>query len=385
MKKPIYNSKPISTLDALSKALGINLSQLQKFIDTAEHSYTTFTLEKKVNGIVVKERILNEPKKNLKDLQKRINQVIFSNVSYPEYLQGGIKGKDFITNSKNHLSAKSLINLDIKDFYPSISIHHVYPIYNKLFKFPHTVSDALVKLTTKNGVVTQGGCCSSYIANLIFFNSEHNLVQKLESRGLTYTRLIDDITISSAKPMSKDEITSSISMVSNHLTKFNLNLNKDKTNIDHHHNKNDNFEVTGLWVRHGKPKIKSTIRRQIRQLVLKCKAQYELCPTSKSYHDLWNKTSGKVAILTRLGHANSKVYRKKLSEVLPLYDVKKQEKIERIVNYLVDVKNEEINSPRKIKLYHRMIYHCGILGRNNKSKAKILKNKLKAKFMTAQI
>ncbi|EOT8995588.1 hypothetical protein ACU6PJ_004833, partial [Escherichia coli] len=47
-------------------------------------------------------------------------------------------------------------------------------------------------------------CRSSYIANLLFFNSEYNLYNRLKSMGLSYSRLLDDITISSDKDLSSE-------------------------------------------------------------------------------------------------------------------------------------------------------------------------------------
>ncbi len=70
----------------------------------------------------------------------------------------------------------------LKKFYDNIKKERVYLIYSQFFNFPHEVSELLTKLTTYKNKVPQGACTSSYLANLIFFNSEYSLVSKLRGK-----------------------------------------------------------------------------------------------------------------------------------------------------------------------------------------------------------
>ncbi|WP_420170508.1 reverse transcriptase family protein [Pseudomonas alloputida] len=378
-EKPYYRNRPIGSVDALAQCLGVTKQRLLTISENAKNSYTEFTRESEKNG-VKKERILNEPKAGLKAIQKKINREIFEGISYPDYLHGGLKERDYVTNVAMHARAKSIIGLDIKDFYPSIKKEHVLDMFKNLFRFPTEVCNILIKLTLKNGKVAQGGCCSSYIANLIFFNSEYSKVSKLRAKGLNYTRLLDDITISSTVAIQQNQAEKIIEEITGLFTKFKLELNRSKTKIEHSADPLAKFEVTGLWAAHGEPKLRKKDRRYVRQLVHICTKEYKKDPYSKHYHKLWNMTSGKVAVLTRLQHAQANSLRADLGRHLPLYDDDASRKLQRLAYKLCQVPESETGSPSKLKVYRKLRYHFGIVARNDKSTASHWKCLLDTKF-----
>lgn len=376
--KPYYSKKPIASIDALAKTLGVTPNRLLVISKSANKSYTEFTTTTGKNKD--KKRILHEPKAGLKSIQKKINREIFENVIYPDYLHGGLKERDYVTNVKFHAGSKTIIGLDIRNFYPSIQKPHVVAIFTKLCKFPSDVADILTDLVTLDGSVPQGACCSSYIANLIFFNSEYSLVSKSRARGLTYTRLLDDITISSKVTIEKSKSELIIGDVASLFTKFGLDLHHGKTKIEHSCDTRSKFEVTGLWAKHGNPKLRKKDRRYVRQLVFICEKEYANNPFCKDYHDLWNKTSGKVAVLTRLNHAQSKQMRLKLGQILPLYGDDDISKFKRLAFKLCQTHHDETSNPGKLKLYNKLRYHFGIVSRNDKKSAVKWKGMLDDKF-----
>ncbi|GJI92539.1 hypothetical protein RugamoR1_57020 [Rugamonas sp. R1(2021)] len=63
--------------------------------------------------------------------------------------------------------------------------------------FSDEVAEILARLTTKDGGLPQGAVTSSFLANLIFWNYEPGLVERLNANGLTYSRYVDDISVSS--------------------------------------------------------------------------------------------------------------------------------------------------------------------------------------------
>jgi len=378
-EKPYYRNRSIGSVDALAQCLGVSKARLLTISSTAKNSYTEFSRTTIKNG-KTKERILNEPKAGLKIIQKKINREIFEGIVYPDYLHGGLKERDYVSNVQAHAGARTIIGLDIKDFYPSIKKHHVAEIFKNLFRFDTDVCEILVNLTTKNGVVTQGGCCSSYIANLIFFNAEFSKVSKLRAKGYCYTRLLDDITISSKSTIPKEKSETIISEISGLFTKFKLELNREKTKVEHACDRTADFEITGLWAAHGNPKLKKKDRRYVRQLVHICTKEYKKDPFSKDFHSLWNRTSGKVAVLTRLQHAQAKSLRLQLSKCLPLYDDDASKKLQRLAYKLCEIPDLDTGSPSKLKVYRKLRYHFGIVARNDKITAKRWKLNLDSKF-----
>lgn len=362
MNKPYYNNSPIATLDALALTLNVTTERLSLISENIPHSYNTFS---KVTGRNRKKRSLSEPKKGLKKLQKKINKELFEKVSYPDYLHGGLKGKDYLSNAKIHSGNKTLISLDIENYFPSISRKNVFDIFKFMMRFPDDVSEMLTKLVTLNGSVPQGSCCSTYIANLVFFNTEYNYVNQLKNKGYNYSRLLDDITVSSNKELDKKEKSFVLTQIRAMVERHRLKINNEKTKIESHTDPRSSFEVTGLWAKHKNPKLQKPQRRYIRYLVFICVKQAEYDRTSAEYHALWNKTSGKVAQMQRIGHTQANDLRESLSKVLPLYDEFKIKKTIYLSQVLSNTKKEDI-TVQKIERYRKLIYKLDIVSRSNK-------------------
>ena len=208
--KAKYNAGSIGTVDVLAKTLGMDRQVLLEIANTASTRYYEFSLKKKDKT----DRLITAPNYDLKLVQKRINKVIFENVSYPEYLYGGVSQKDYFKNAIRHSGAHILISLDIKNFYPSITYASVKKIFKYFCKFSDDVSSILADLTTKDGFVPQGACTSSHLANLLFFDIEHDLVHQLKQQKIVYSRLLDDNCLSSARPLSQEKIKKLIDKIS---------------------------------------------------------------------------------------------------------------------------------------------------------------------------
>jgi hypothetical protein len=375
MDKPYYPYPGIGSVEALAKALDIHQDLLIDIASKVDHSYTSFLIPKKNTENVF--RTVAEPKHELKRIQKKIISRILELVEYPSYLQGGIKddlnSRDYINNSSIHVKPEILINLDIKNFYPNIKSNYVLDIFKNFCKFEPAVAEVLTKLVTLNGKVPQGGYCSSYMANLIFYAEEYKLVQKLRKKGWRYSRLLDDITLSSLVHI--DDHVSPIKEIAALFRKYDLKLNKKKTDVSHRIKGISSLLVTGVWIGHGVPKVKRHERRYIRQLVYVCEQKHKDGAHSEEYHAFWNQVSGKVAKLTRLNHPEAPCLRKRLKFILPVFDEHERNSLVREVKVLCSKKTQ----PERIgfiKRINQAFYSIGILSRTEKGLAKSLRNEL---------
>jgi len=141
-------------------------------------------------------RIINPPKGDLKEIQKRINTYLVDKIQMPEYAFGGIKGKDNILNARFHKGQKYVFQTDLKDFFPNITNKMVYEMYVRE-GFSHDVSAMLTKLTTYKGHLPQGAPTSTTIANLVFKPTGMALQTIADREGLSFTTFVDDVTMSS--------------------------------------------------------------------------------------------------------------------------------------------------------------------------------------------
>ena len=374
MMKPIFNGTQIASIDSLAAMLGVTSDRLDKIVKSISSSYKSFDIE---TGRNRKKRKLFEPKRGLKHIQKKINKEIFENVTYPDYLHGGLKERDYVSNASVHSGMKTIISLDIENFYPNIGKRDVLNIFKNMMRFSPEVSNILTELVTLDGKTPQGACCSSYIANLIFFNDEHNIVRKVTNFGMRYSRLLDDVTISADRELSKKEQSMAIETIVGMIKRHRLSLNNNKTVIENHDHPESKLHVTGLWVKHKQPKISKENRRYIRYLVFICEKESMHDRTSSEYHALWNKASGKVAQMSRVGHVQAVELRDKLGKILPLYDEYKIRKIVFLAhNYIKNFNNPLTDE--QIKKANRLIYDIDIVGRTNKKLSKELREKMKS-------
>ncbi|MCC4222820.1 reverse transcriptase family protein [Vibrio campbellii] len=388
MDKPLYPCKPIGSIHVLANTLGVHPLKLKSLADKVENSYTSYDL--KPHPVTGKVRTVCDPKHELKKIQKRINSRIFANVEFPPYIQGGIKAtkeskRDYIANATIHGRSETLINLDVKNFYPNIKIDAVKNIYKYFFRFSDDVVELLTKLTTYRGSLPQGGCTSSYLANLVFFNDEYRLVSSFRGIQIRYTRLLDDVTISSQKPLDADSCEKYIKQVAAMLRKHKLSLKSSKTKVSNRKELHKDFEVTGLCVRANSPKVRKQDRRYVRQLVFNCELLAAQSRTSDEYHSLWNKTSGLVAKLVRLQHSEGKDYRKRLTKILPLYDQYQENKLSKRCYSALKVPREQHTQWGIIRKYNKLMYHLGILARTNKKRARQFRIELSTHYSSVPV
>ncbi len=241
MQKLNYPNKPIYSIKNLAMLLGIDEVCLQK-ISNNSNDYFQLNQQTKKDG---SKRDCYNLKKPLKDIHKKIKNKITSKVIFSNYIQGSIKGCSNITNAKLHEKSKIIIQLDVKNFFPSISYEHIYNLWRYFFNFSDNVSKLLTNIITLNNYFIQGSPLSSDIANLIFWDKEYKLVNDLTNLNLVYSRYVDDINISSEEKISNNLKTTVIKKVNGMLKSKGLKLKNRKTKVL---NENNQMLVTGLVV-----------------------------------------------------------------------------------------------------------------------------------------
>ena len=211
--KLLYRNAPIRDLDTLAEVLELSRAQLDRMARCADRSYRCSPQKKKDGS----ERITWDAYRQLKAAQHLIKERILAQVSYPLYLQGGIRDRenprDYARNAGIHAGSACVINEDISDFFPSTTAAQVRTIWLNVFRFPPEVADCLTSLTTRHGEMPQGAKTSNHLANLVFWRDEHEFVRHLAAKGLAYSRLTDDITVSSRYALSRESKSEIVSKI----------------------------------------------------------------------------------------------------------------------------------------------------------------------------
>ena len=260
-----YPNEPIYKTESLAKHLGVTPAKLKKLAENSHEYYRPKTKHKK-NGGARRYYSIREP---LKSTLRKIRERILIKVTYPEYLQGSIRGRSPKSNAQIHIGAKCLIELDIADFFPSIDSDQVKRIFRYFFSFSEVVSNLLTDLITHQGRLPQGSPVSSDIANLVLSwdGDEAKLVKQLKNKGLRYSRYVDDIAISSTRPLTNSEKTEAIKMVNSFIKGKGFKVSHKKTHVA---GPTKEKNVTGLGI--GKDRVNihagyvDSLYREIRQL-----------------------------------------------------------------------------------------------------------------------
>jgi len=292
---PKYPYKPISNIHSL--ALHLNVTEAFLAEMAARIPNMTRRAEKlKKDGSI---RVTFDAHEPLKSLHHLIATRILKRVIYPSYLHGSLPKRDIVSNALPHAKAHTLILDDIKNFYPSISTENIKRMWMQLFHFPDDVSELLAQLVSLNGYLPQGFRTSSFIANLILWDKEPQLVSELSSMELTYSRYVDDITISSARPLSKEQKTIIRTKVYSMLTAKGLKAKRSKSTIQC---KGGQRIVTGLDVSKKRLSIEKQERKRIRAAVHELKTLGITHPASVEQIKKIRSAIGRVARLTYFKH-----------------------------------------------------------------------------------
>ncbi|MBS1651874.1 MAG: RNA-directed DNA polymerase [Bacteroidetes bacterium] len=247
----------------LCLALSNSISGIEVLINNPV--YTELKVKKKSGEF----RQIYAPNYELKRVQKRLNYFLqgYYLCIKPNEVNGFVINPfpfdakcNIAENAKYHVNKKHVLNIDIKNFFPSISAYRVKKIFtSELFNFNEQVATALTLLCTYKGVLPIGAPTSPVISNFICFQLDRDLKNFCNEKNISYSRYADDLTFSSNEKIT-DEIISEITLLIN---KYGFELNKNKFRLRLSNRKQ---VVTGLVVNE-KVNIDRKLLKKIRAML----------------------------------------------------------------------------------------------------------------------
>ncbi|MCL9685749.1 retron Ec67 family RNA-directed DNA polymerase/endonuclease [Legionella maioricensis] len=234
--------KAASTIQDLAVLLNLKASQLSYalFILPDEKKYTQFGVPKKAGG----ERIINAPQERLKHIQRSLADLLQHCIleiegskpqPNPRPLSHGFRKKTEInsnrkntisfgihTNAHNHQNKKYVLNFDLSEFFSSFNFGRVrgFFIKNNDFRLHPAVATLIAQIGCFKNELPQGSPCSPIITNLIAHILDIRLVRWAKKNRCSYSRYVDDITLSTNQEMSEKLATQSDGLI-----KWSLNKN----------------------------------------------------------------------------------------------------------------------------------------------------------------
>lgn len=231
----------------LLSILKIKKSHLKKVLDNIAFYYKPWIKEEIKKDGSVKKRPICPSTGTLKLLQKKLKGSLFGKYKLPDYVQGGIKGKDSITNAKAHQGKNFHFCLDLKNFFPSVKSSRVNKVLLNLGYTPSVASTItkLVTATRKTEIVNlkwevpQGAPTSTCITNLVFYMEVDRYIEKIiADKNITYTRYVDDLNFS-----SQQDFEPLVYEIVGMIARANFKINRSKTFY-----KKGKVEITGTQV-----------------------------------------------------------------------------------------------------------------------------------------
>jgi RNA-directed DNA polymerase len=251
---PVFNHE-----SDLAAAIGIDIKELrflcfQRRVSEVSH-YRKFYLPKKSGG----RRLISAPMPRLKKVQYWILENILNKIPLHGAAHGFVPSRSIVSNAQPHIKKDIVINLDIKDFFPSVSFKRVKAIFQKL-GYSEKIAVLLALICTEanteeveidgkkyfvqkgNRFLPQGAPTSPELTNILCYRMDKRLTGLAAKMNCTYTRYADDITFSSNKSLSAQQAVWRIKRV---VQDEGFELHPDKTRVMRAAAKQ---EVTGLVV-----------------------------------------------------------------------------------------------------------------------------------------
>lgn len=317
------SSGVIASRTNLCSALGITLAELETAISLPSSLKYSKPSKSQLKKDGSERRIFN-PAPLLRKIQRRLNTRIFANksiITWPDHLFGSVPSTpdhstDYVACAQAHCGAKSVLSIDIKDFFESIPYDRVQLVFDRILRVPEDVASALREICTLEGKVVQGALTSSYLASLCLFDKEETLVRRLEDKGLVYTRLVDDITVSSR--VANYDFGYASRLIFQTLDNAGLPANHSKTTTQYL--STVPLTVHGLRVGFHSPRLPAEEVGRIRAAVrnLERVAQEPGYRVHVAYRKDFNRCMGKVNKLSRVGHTQHGPLMRRLLKLLPL-------------------------------------------------------------------
>lgn len=328
-----YNLPVWHNATDLAAAMQLPLGKLRflAFNRSVAHQthYQRFAIPKKSGGV----RVISAPMPQLKAAQHWILENVLYKVASSTAANGFVPGKSIVTNAIPHVGKDIVVNIDLKDFFPSIAYNRVKGLFCKL-GYSEQVATILGLICTEPEVdevvldgrkyyvaktarvLPQGAPTSPAITNLICYKMDRRFEGLSAKYGYAYTRYADDMTFS-ARGEAAAKVGQLLWAVKKVVAEEGFVLHPDKLKVMR---KGDRHEVTGIVVNQ-KLSIDRTTLRKFRALL----HQVELTGLS-------GKTWGKGNIVASMeGYANfvmmvkpeqGRALKAKLAAILSRADIK---------------------------------------------------------------
>ncbi len=220
----------LETPAEIAQAMGVTVPQL-RFLAFARSSslvshYRRFDIPKKTGGL----RRISAPMPRLKAAQRWLLDHVLAKVAVHDAAHGFRAARSIVTNARPHVGAAVVINLDLKDFFPTLDYRRIRGMFRGL-GYGEAAATVFALITSEpetdeveldgqtfhvaSGArrLPQGAPTSPMITNIVCRRFDARLAGAARKLGFTYTRYADDLTFSGPSDADAGAMLSMVRLV----------------------------------------------------------------------------------------------------------------------------------------------------------------------------
>lgn len=250
----------IRNAEELAQAMGVTVSSIRFLAfnrrTSKSNHYRRFAIRKKTGET----RKISAPMPRLKKAQYWIHECILSRVELHQNAHGFRPGRSIVTNATPHVGSQIVVNMDLRDFFPSVSYRRVKGMFRSL-GYSEAIATILALICSEPDVsevrmdgrtyyvaqgerkLPQGAPTSPVITNIICRGMDARLTHIATALGGVYTRYADDLTFSFKDGSAN--IGTLLRQVNQVVCDESFTVHPDKTRVQR---VGSHQEVTGLTV-----------------------------------------------------------------------------------------------------------------------------------------
>jgi RNA-directed DNA polymerase len=238
----------LSDAESVARLLDFPLSKLRFLVYSKNvTNYAIFQIAKKSGGV----REITAPVSALKEVQRRLHNILAAVYRPMRVVHGFRRAHSCVTNAREHVDVRWLLNVDLADFFPSINYGRVRGmLMAHPYSVPRPAADLLAAICCHKGTLPQGAPTSPIVANMICAPLDRALRQISSDHKCRYSRYADDLTFSTKRPQfpaalaTVDNRTPAVGvLLGDAIEQYGFTINRAKVRLRHF---SERQEVTGL-------------------------------------------------------------------------------------------------------------------------------------------
>ncbi len=318
----------LATPAEVAEALGTGIPRLRWLAFHNEAAtrthYVRFQVPKKSGGT----RELAAPHRSLARCQQWILRNVLDKLPQHDAAHGFVRGRSTVTGATVHAGSEVVMNLDLQDFFPTISFRRVRGAFRQLGYSP-AVATIFALLCTESPRETvqydgttyhvatgqrrlpQGACTSPGISNLVSRRMDSRLNGISDKLGWQYTRYADDLTFSASGEAVK--LAAYLMARIRHISQDEgFRVNEKKTRLQ---SRNRAQSVTGIVVNQRPGVPRKTVRR-LRAILHRAKTEGLASQNRDDHPNFEGWVRGMVAYIAMVNPNQAKPLREALDSLV---------------------------------------------------------------------